>query len=287
MAVFRVFRRILSLALGLVSVVGALFWLVYLVPIATTALAARDWPVVPAKIRSVELLPGRASQPKERRLVAAYSFRFGDRSYESNRVSLEPAGYSFDQRLLADREAILAAHLHTGAPMPVRVSPSDPANSIIFIELPPDVIGQLIAAMLFLFGGVVAFALAFVPSAWEHLQETRPIAEDSNGEAVRKKLVEIETEMRRIGYWSDQPMPIADHSKLYSNLTFENWLQFVFLQSVRNAVESGDFSLVPRYRVGLCAMRNYDYHSFIPQAQQLHRLCQDLETLLEPHLGNR
>ena len=99
--------------------------------------------------------------------------------------------------------------------------------------------------------------------------------------ALSDKVAEIEAEMKRIGYWSTDTPPSTDHAKLYSGVSFENWLQFVFLPAVRTASVSGDFSLVPPYRVGLCAMRNYDYHDVVPEAKQLMDYCWQLENLLE------
>src|SRR6478609_1142552 len=99
--------------------------------------------------------------------------------------------------------------------------------------------------------------------------------------SVPEKVRAIETEMRRIGYWSDAPSPPVDPTKPYGGMSFEQWLQFVFLPSVSIAAHSGDFSQVPGYRVGLAALRQYDYHSTIEEAFPLMRLCHDLEKLLE------
>lgn len=95
------------------------------------------------------------------------------------------------------------------------------------------------------------------------------------------KLDEIEAEMRRIAFWSVSPAHMADDKQLYSNLPFEQWLQFVYLPQVRVACGSGDFSAVPQYRVGLAAMRNYDYHSTVEEALPLVQLCHELEALLQ------
>ena len=49
--------------------------------------------------------------------------------------------------------------------------------------------------------------------------------------------------------------------------------------------EAGDG--VPRYRVGVAALRNYDYHAVVPEAAGLMQLCFELEQLLDPYLGIR
>jgi len=91
----------------------------------------------------------------------------------------------------------------------------------------------------------------------------------------------IEGEMRRIGYWSNLSPGGIDESNLYAGLSFEQWLQFVFLPRILAAADSGDFRDVPPYRVGLAALRQYDYHSVVEEAHRLMRLCHDLERLLE------
>lgn len=91
----------------------------------------------------------------------------------------------------------------------------------------------------------------------------------------------IEGEMQRVGYSSDSPPDKFDASKLYAGATFEQWLQFVFLPAVAAAALSGDFGKVPGFRIGLAALRQYDYHSVVEEAHPLMRLCQDLEHLLD------
>jgi len=100
--------------------------------------------------------------------------------------------------------------------------------------------------------------------------------------AIEAKVQEIEAEMKRIGYWSSMPPAEVDDSKIYAGLSFEHWLQFVFLPSIKAAMVSGAFALVPQYRVGVAALRNYDYHSTVVDALPLVLLCHQLEELLAP-----
>ena len=97
---------------------------------------------------------------------------------------------------------------------------------------------------------------------------------------IEAKVQEIEAEMKRIGYWSPMPSAEVDDSKMYAGLSFEQWLQFVFLPSVKAAAVSGAFASVPPYRVGVAALRNYDYHSTVEEALPLMQLCHQLEELL-------
>ena len=93
-------------------------------------------------------------------------------------------------------------------------------------------------------------------------------------------LDQLEAEMRRIGYWSHGPAPLFDNT-LFSGVSFEKWLQFKYLPKLREAVRTNVFTAVPPYKVGLAALRQYDYHSCVPEAHELMRVCFELENLLE------
>lgn len=83
----------------------------------------------------------------------------------------------------------------------------------------------------------------------------------------------VEAELRRIGWWADDPPPLRERharGELRSFLdapSFELWLQCVFLPNARAAVAAD--ALPPSSRVGVMAMRQYDYHSHVPEAQAL------------------
>ena len=102
--------------------------------------------------------------------------------------------------------------------------------------------------------------------------------------AILEKVKEMEAEMHRVGFWSPALSSVADESKLYAGVSFEQWLQFIFLPRVAAAAASDNFVNVPAYRVGLAALRQYDYHSTIPEAFPLMHLCQQLEKLLSGKL---
>jgi uncharacterized protein YqcC (DUF446 family) len=102
---------------------------------------------------------------------------------------------------------------------------------------------------------------------------------------IAAQVEKIENEMQRIGFWSKAPSRQPDESVMYAGLSFEQWLQFVFLPATKTAVVSGDFSNVPRYKVGVASLRNYDYHSTIEEALPLMHMCFDLEKLLEPEIS--
>lgn len=93
-----------------------------------------------------------------------------------------------------------------------------------------------------------------------------------------EKLDEVEAEMRAIGYWQEEAFRESDQK------TFEHWLQFTFLPVARNRIEQRD--IPADSQVGVMAMRQYDYHSYVPEAQRLLALLSDFDTLvLQQHVG--
>jgi uncharacterized protein YqcC (DUF446 family) len=103
--------------------------------------------------------------------------------------------------------------------------------------------------------------------------------------SILAQLDEIEKELKTIGYWSadcSDPhaglAPNEQRSALNAS-SFEAWLQLVFLPNARNAVASD--ALPPKSQVGLMALRRYDHHSFVPEAQRLIRLLNDFDQLVE------
>jgi uncharacterized protein YqcC (DUF446 family) len=100
-----------------------------------------------------------------------------------------------------------------------------------------------------------------------------------------EKLDQVEAEMRRIGYWQEAVPPEwqekVDAGQVRSYLeapTFELWLQTVFLPHAREASRTGN--LPSDSSVGVMAMRQYDYHSSIPEAHDLMRLLFEFDELV-------
>lgn len=71
----------------------------------------------------------------------------------------------------------------------------------------------------------------------------------------------IETEMRRVGVWSETPPSDAAFrfTRAFGadTMAFEQWLQFVFLPRVRDLLRSGG-EFPPRSDVGVYAVREFD-----------------------------
>lgn len=103
--------------------------------------------------------------------------------------------------------------------------------------------------------------------------------------AIAQQLDAIEAEMKAIGFWTDDAPDLRDQvasGKITSYLDapgFELWLQTIFLPNAREAVETDRFPATSQ--VGLMAMRQYDYHSFVPEAQTLLELLYEFDRLVE------
>ena len=105
---------------------------------------------------------------------------------------------------------------------------------------------------------------------------------------VLAKLAEIEAEMKRIGYWDGSLDAAAvrqqaiDYAREHDEspigqMPFEHWLQCVFIPNARAAARTD--SLPSSSRVAVMAMRQYDYHSHVPEAQELLRLLGEFDDL--------
>ena|SRR5690242_3118896 len=89
---------------------------------------------------------------------------------------------------------------------------------------------------------------------------------------------QIEAEMRRIGMWQTQPLRPEQmafkQAFAMDTMAFSQWLQFIFLPRVRQAVESNSF---PRSSsVGAQAVREFDGD---PEADQLVTLLSEFDAL--------
>ncbi len=94
---------------------------------------------------------------------------------------------------------------------------------------------------------------------------------------VLSKLDDIEAEMRRVNFWSENP-PVFTVTNYLEAPSFELWLQCVFIPNAREAAETGKYP--KQSQVGLMAMRTYNYHSFVEEAQPLLRLLDQFDKLI-------
>ncbi|HYE94968.1 MAG TPA: YqcC family protein [Rubricoccaceae bacterium] len=103
--------------------------------------------------------------------------------------------------------------------------------------------------------------------------------------AIGATLDAIEAELKRLGWWDEAAPSLVeryDRGALRTYLdapSFEAWLQGVFLPRARAALTEGAY---PRpSQVGLMALRQYDYHSLVPEAQPLLALLHRFDALSE------
>lgn len=103
----------------------------------------------------------------------------------------------------------------------------------------------------------------------------KPSARDAR---ILALLDEIEREMRRVGFWTDDP-PEVEVSRYTEAPSFELWIQCVFLPNARDAARTGRYP--EGSQVGRMARRQYDYHSFVEEAQPLLELLDRFDRLVE------
>ena len=102
---------------------------------------------------------------------------------------------------------------------------------------------------------------------------------------LESKLDEIEAEMKKIGFWADNPPDLQSafaSGQMRSYLdapSFELWLQCIFLPNARRAVRTA--SLPNDSQVGVMAMRQYDYHTVVPEAQRLTSLLHEFDKMVK------
>lgn len=80
-------------------------------------------------------------------------------------------------------------------------------------------------------------------------------------QTVENKLNEIEAEIKRIGYWRDEPLPpeAYEFTQAFAmdTMPYAHWLEFIFIPRVREIIaEKGSFP--SRSMVGAQAIREFD-----------------------------
>ncbi len=109
----------------------------------------------------------------------------------------------------------------------------------------------------------------------------------NNSNTILLMIDKIETEMKRIDYWVDNPPNLeADVASgtIRSFLdapSFELWLQCIFIPNVKRAVKNDN--LPAESQVGFMAMKQYHYHSIVEAAQPLLSLLHEFDNLIVNH----
>jgi uncharacterized protein YqcC (DUF446 family) len=90
----------------------------------------------------------------------------------------------------------------------------------------------------------------------------------------------IEAEMRRIGYWQNEPLRAEQmafaQAFAMDTMTFAQWLQFIFLPRVREAIVSNQFP--SGSSVGAQAVREFDC---APDSDGLVTLLSEFDALFD------
>ena len=114
-------------------------------------------------------------------------------------------------------------------------------------------------------------------------------ASASRSEVAHRKLDEIEAEMRKIGFW-DEKLDVLEirnraieHAQMQGvspvgSMNFELLLQAVFIPNAREAALNDSLPRVSE--VGVMAMREYDYHSHVPEAERLLQLLAEFDGII-------
>lgn len=100
----------------------------------------------------------------------------------------------------------------------------------------------------------------------------------SKAQKASEVINNIEIEMKKIGFWSENP-PDFNASNFTEAPTFELWLQCVFIPNAREAVKTGEYP--EKSQVGLMALRQYNYHSYTEEAQELLSMLNDFDRIIE------
>lgn len=104
---------------------------------------------------------------------------------------------------------------------------------------------------------------------------------------ILRQLDAVEEELRRIGYWFPDTHDLKakyDRGELRTYLdapSFELWLAHVCLPKARQV--AAEAHLPKESQVGLMAKRQYDYHSYMPEAQPLLLLLDEFDRLVESY----
>lgn len=98
-------------------------------------------------------------------------------------------------------------------------------------------------------------------------------------ETVAEAIDRIETELKRIGYWREEPLPpeMYQFTQAFAmdTMPFSYWLQFIFIPRVRSIIEEkGQF---PRASmVAAQAVREFDG---VPETSELISALSDFDAL--------
>ena len=119
------------------------------------AQASALWPVATGILQSVRVETGRTKTTSGRWLVVQYTYEVRGVRYTGR--NLWPPG--IHSGMAGDEVDLLAAQWTPGKPVPVRYDPADPAASALLPGLSAGMTGNLLLALLAVFGGAAILLL--------------------------------------------------------------------------------------------------------------------------------
>ena len=98
--------------------------------------------------------------------------------------------------------------------------------------------------------------------------------------AVRKKIGEVEDEMKRLHMWQKEPLRPEQYkiTKAFGmdSMTFDQWIQFILIPKVQEILDE-DGAFPTNSMVGVQALREFDSY---PEAGNLVRLLNEFDRLI-------
>jgi uncharacterized protein YqcC (DUF446 family) len=103
---------------------------------------------------------------------------------------------------------------------------------------------------------------------------------ETTREKAQTKIAEIEDEMKRIGYWQNDPLRPEQYqfrmAFAMDTMAFTQWLQFIFIPRVKSMIETGE-KFPPDSNNGAQATREFDGDD---NAQGLVSLLSEFDELI-------
>ncbi len=128
------------------------------------------WQPVPVRLTDLSL----RDYDEDQDIIAAYTYRVGDREYTGSRVDVLGGG-SGDFDRFCSQYGTLKRHFDQGLPFQALVNPAQPAESVLFREKDSWMLGFVFHGLTFVFGGLGVTALGvYVLVGGRRLDPERP-----------------------------------------------------------------------------------------------------------------
>lgn len=101
--------------------------------------------------------------------------------------------------------------------------------------------------------------------------------------ALENKVNELELEMKKLGYWSHKSKAVDVKTITepfgMGQITFEEWLQYVFIPNVRKIIEEKG-KLPEESNLGYAAFKNYEYMDDMPETRNLASILREIDEII-------